>query len=444
MLPEKNNAYAESSATPSQVAELYHKARSLKRHHKGYRAIHLHFSLLDRMHKQPVNRRNIATAFNPLVQRHDGHLYWNDNFDLFFICRDAPLTVLDKAILDARRAVKSSPVLKEYLDAGRDTELCDWYNLDEDFEKFYSLVENLYNGTEAEVEQKPSSSPLTSLQQMVKSLKRREEPAEPAVRKAPQPTTRPKYETIFKRTEIPPMGPMELDKLERGLQNIDMLPMVSTQDACVIVGESRPQTVFSELFISVDEVSKKILPGYNMHADKWLFQRLTRSFDHKLMGVLASGFGDPATVRSININVDTVMTREFDKFVAAYKNISSQPLILEMKLFDVLSDVNAYYDAQKKLSGYSYKISIDAMDLQSIGILDRRLLNVDFLKIYWRKSYTRVLQDETRRALLEALKNHGQMRIVLCHCDSEEAIRFGQNMGLHMFQGHYVDKLLEG
>ena len=444
MLPEKNNAYAESSATPSQVAELYEKARSLRRHHKGYRAVHLHFSLLDRMHKQPVHRRNIATAFNPLVQRHDGHLYWNNNFDLFFVCKDAPTTVLDKAILDARRAVKSSPILKEYLDAGRDTELCDWYNLEEDFDTFYTLVENLHNGVEPEEEKKSSSSPLTSLQQMVKNLKSKDKPAEPVARKASKPTTRPKYETIFKQTEIPPMGPLELDKLERSLQNMDMLPMVSTQNACVIVGKALPQTVFSELFISVEEVSKKILPGYNMHADKWLFQRLTRSFDNKLMDILANGFGDPSTVRSININVDTVMSKEFDRFVAAYKNITSQPLILEMKLFDVLSDVNSYYDAQKKLSGHGYKISIDAMDLQSIGILDRRLLNVDFLKVYWRKSYTRILQDKTRRELLEALKNHGQMRIVLCHCDSREAVSFGQEMGLHMFQGHYVDKLFEG
>ncbi|WP_321395439.1 hypothetical protein [Emcibacter sp.] len=442
MLPEKSTAYAESSATPSQVDELFQKTRSLRRHHKDYRAIHLQFSLLDRMHKQPVHRRNIATAFNPLIQKYDGHLYWNDNFDLFFLCKDAPSSVLDRAILDARRAVKSSPVLKEYLDAGRDTELCDWFNLEEDFDKFFALVERLHNGTPEEETTKPAASPLNSLQQMVKNLARKEEKDPPAAMAPAKPTTRPKYETIFKREEIPPMGPMELDKLERNLQNIEMARMISTQDACVIVGDSNPQTVFTELFVSVEEISKKILPGYNLLADKWLFQRLTRTFDTKLMGLLTEGFGDPAVVRSININVDTVLSKEFDRFVEAYRKITSQPLILEMKLFDVLSDVSAYYDAQKKLSGFAWKISIDAMDLQSIGILDRRLLNVDFLKIYWRKSYPRLLQDQNRRQLLEALKNHGHMRIILCHCDSKEAVRFGQEIGIHMFQGHHVDRLL--
>ncbi|WP_417316636.1 hypothetical protein [Emcibacter sp.] len=442
MLSEKSNVYAESSATPSQVEELYDQTRSLRRHPKGYRAIHLHFSLLDRMHKQPTHRRQIATAFNPLVQQYEGHLYWNDNFDLFFLCRNTPSHVLDRAILDARRAVKSSPVLKEYLDAGRDTELCDWYDLGKDLDTFLSLVDNLRNKPDEE-NKNSLASPLNTLQQMVKNLTRKEEEDVPvAPPPAPaKPVTRPKYEQIFKEAEIPPMGPVELDKLERSLRNIDMSHMISTQDACVVVSESEPQTVFTELFVSVDEISKKILPGYDLLADKWLFQRLTRTFDSKLMALLTSGYGDPSIVRSINTNVDTVLSAEFDRFVEDYKEISVQPLILEMKLFDVLSDVTAYYEAQKKLSGHAWKISIDAMDLQSIGILDRRLLNVDFLKIYWHKSYPRLMQDRDKRALIETLKSHGRMRIILCHCDSRQAVRFGQDMGLHMFQGHYIDKL---
>ena len=106
------NVYAESSVKPSQINELIGYIRSFRRYPKGYRALHLHFSVLDRLHQQPHHRRSIATAFNKLIQTDEGKLFWLDPFDLFFISKNCSHTKLEKAKFDAFRSVSDSPVLK--------------------------------------------------------------------------------------------------------------------------------------------------------------------------------------------------------------------------------------------------------------------------------------------------------------------------------------------
>jgi 16S rRNA C967 or C1407 C5-methylase (RsmB/RsmF family) len=44
--------------------------------------------------------------------------------------------------------------------------------------------------------------------------------------------------------------------------------------------------------------------------------------------------------------------------------------------------------------------------------------------------------------LKEHIDRCGRARIILTRCDSDEAIRFGQSLGITMYQGRYVDKLL--
>ena len=44
--------------------------------------------------------------------------------------------------------------------------------------------------------------------------------------------------------------------------------------------------------------------------------------------------------------------------------------------------------------------------------------------------------------LKEHIDRCGRARIILARCDSDEAVRFGQSLGITMYQGRYIDKLL--
>tara|TARA_R110002096_G_scaffold76069_73_gene180104 strand:+ start:6906 stop:8240 length:1335 start_codon:yes stop_codon:yes gene_type:complete len=436
MKPMESSSPMESSAPPCQVDELLSALRQVRRHPGGYRAIHLHFSLLDRHHQQPYHRRQIATAFNKLVKNKQGRLFWTRKFDVLFMCKDASISEMDIAIVAARRAVQDSPIIKEYKDAGRDADLCDWYDLEKDLDQFVAKVETLKVLPDA------TAAPAApqSLKDMVKNLvpsltSEKKEPEKPLA------TTRPLYDPIaLRKPVVPPMGPVQLDQLERNLVNIEMQQLLSQQTAYVIVGQADPQPIFVEHFVSVSEIKNKFLPNYNIHADKWLFQRLTRTFDRKLMRALPEKYIDPYTVTSININVETVFTPEFDTFIAKFKKGNHQPLILEMCLFDVMSDIRNYYKARDKLTQLDCRISMDAIDAESLAVLDREILSVDFLKINWRADYKNLLGSAAETKIIDAIKDHGKMRIVLCHCDTPEALEFGKAAGVHMYQGFLIDK----
>lgn len=439
----ENTAYKESSAPPCQVDELASAMRSIKRHPEGYRGIHLHFSLLDREHKQPFHRRAIATAFNKLVQTKSGQLFWTSTFDIVFICKDTTHSDLDISILAARRAVEDSPILKDYIAAGRDNDLCDWYDLATEMDSFMAMIAGLKNIPEAPTgSANPAAKPASSLKSMISSLNKRliETPKTEEKKPAPVATTRPMYDPIARKSTVAPMGPIQLDQLERNLINMEIFQMLSNQTAYVIVGDSKPQPIFIEYFISVDDIKNKLMPNYDILADKWLFQRLTRTFDQKLMQTLPDRNLIPDHVISLNMNLETIFTTEFDKFVAIFKQQNSQPLILEIRLFDVLSDIQQYYAARDKLTQLGCRISLDAMDVQSLTVLDRDLLAVDFLKINWKSDYIKILNSPMKDKVIDAIAAQGNMRIILCHCDTEDALNFGKAVGIHMFQGFFVDK----
>ncbi len=438
MASMQNTAYMESSAPPCQVDELISAMRAVKRHPKGYRGIHLHFSLLEREHKQPFHRRSIATAFNKLIHSNSGQLFWTSHFDVVFMCKDCSVAALDTAILAARRAVEDSPLVKEYIAAGRDDDLCDWYDLKKDMTRFLKMIDGLKDVPEN------LPSPAPSLKSMISNLN--EQLSEDKKIPAPKPaiTTKPLYSPLDQKNTATPMGPTQLDQLERNLINMEIFQMMSNQTAYVIVGNSTPQPIFVEYFISVDKVKDQLLPDYDLYEDKWLFQRLTRTFDTKLLQMLPKKDLVTGQVISININVETVFTGEFDKFIANFKRNNSQPLILEMRLFDVISDIQKYYQVRDKLTELECRISLDAVDVESLAILDRELLAVDFLKINWKQHYKSLIGGPLEKKIMSAISAQGNMRIILCHCDTEEALEFGKSVGIHMYQGFLIDKKFGG
>ena len=78
----------------------------------------------------------------------------------------------------------------------------------------------------------------------------------------------------------------------------------------------------------------------------------------------------------------------------------------------------------------------------TIQFIDRERLGLDLVKLLW----TPDMGDEAQGDRAECSKEHidrcGRARIILCRCDSDEAVRFGQSLGITMFQGRHIDKLL--
>ena len=56
--------------------------------------------------------------------------------------------------------------------------------------------------------------------------------------------------------------------------------------------------------------------------------------------------------------------------------------------------------------------------------------------------FERIKPRPAYELVAEAIERTGRARIILARCDSEEAVSFGRSMGFRLFQGRYVDRLL--
>lgn len=51
-------------------------------------------------------------------------------------------------------------------------------------------------------------------------------------------------------------------------------------------------------------------------------------------------------------------------------------------------------------------------------------------------------EPSPREILANAVKAAGRTNVVLCRCDNADAINYGREIGVCLFQGRHVDKLL--
>ena len=53
-------------------------------------------------------------------------------------------------------------------------------------------------------------------------------------------------------------------------------------------------------YYSLKEINKSVLPDYNIEGDKWLFQRLTKTFDIKMMKKTKFQMQSPLKVKCVS------------------------------------------------------------------------------------------------------------------------------------------------
>jgi LmbE family N-acetylglucosaminyl deacetylase len=85
---------------------------------------------------------------------------------------------------------------------------------------------------------------------------------------------------------------------------------------------------------------------------------------------------------------------------------------------------------------------IDGLHYLHLPLIDRKRLGADLVKVIWSPDLLDSLNETRREELKAAIKRAGVDRVTLCRCDNADAIRWGQSLGIRLFQGHYVDSRL--
>jgi EAL domain-containing protein (putative c-di-GMP-specific phosphodiesterase class I) len=231
-----------------------------------------------------------------------------------------------------------------------------------------------------------------------------------------------------------------LGRVIQSLQRADLSNMVRRQFICALIGKATPQPLFSELFISIADLRETLMPGVNIGASKWLFQHLTETLDRRVLAMLSKTNDHSITGEiSVNLNVSTLLSPEFIQFDDSLNAAMRGSVVVELQKVDIFSDLNAFLFARDFAKERGYRICIDGLTHETMPFVNRDKLGADMVKLVWQAD----LEDKVgQKRVRRLVKDMQAARVILCRCDNEAAITFGQGVGINMFQGRYIENLI--
>ncbi len=362
-------------------------------------------------HLRPDNRgaRQIgiaANTFEALVKQFDGQMFVLQQGDIVFISRNENAPAVDGAVMKVRYLFGDDPLAAQ---AGEtDDGFATWHDLGADFNAFKTFVENIHREEEGR-------------------RKRLEALAGAAV------------------PERQPLDPTALGELINAISRADLSNLLRRQSVCNIAPGEMPKPLFRELYVSIPDLRDTIMPRRDITSDRWLFQYLTQTLDRRVLALLRKADDTGLSHSySLNLNVSTLLSPEFLAFDASLKSGARGSIVIEIEKLEVFADLGAYLFAREFVRERGYRLCLDSLTRLTLPFIDRARLGLDLVKLFWNPDMAEGDATERGREFLTALERVGKSRIILARCDSEEAIAFGQRVGLKLFQGRIVDKMLGG
>jgi hypothetical protein len=396
-------------ATVSQEYLLLSYLQRLERHRTGRRAVHIHLSKL-RDHNRKSHHIKIAgNTFEGLVRHFEGQMFALNNGDLIFICSGASVEEMDDAVMRLRFLFSDDPLA--ILDVADN--FSTWYNLEVQYHELLHIAEDLYESEQVRQDRLRSRSAQWG------------ENEDGAVR--------------------PALTPAQLHRLEDFLKSADLSSFVRRQQVCAVSKNTRPKRILKEIYVSIDELASTVLPEVDLAGNRWLFQHLTMTLDRRILKLLTRAEDSNLhSSFSMNLNVSTLLAPEFLQFDSELRMGGRGTIVIELQLVDIFADVSEFFFARDYLSEKGYRLCIDGITHHSLPLVDRKALGTDLIKVQWSPAFTDDSPEGGKRdAFRQAIDRCGKSRVILARCDSPEAVRFGHDLGITMFQGRFLDSLMQ-
>lgn len=237
------------------------------------------------------------------------------------------------------------------------------------------------------------------------------------------------------------LSPDMLAKVQKILSVADFSSFIRRQSVCAIIGKSVPQRVFEEVYVSIPDLREMLLPDVDLTSNPWLFLSLSETLDKRVLETI-SRHDDGSLIGnfSVNINVSTILSDDFLEFDDNINVSMRSSIILELQLVDIFSDIKAFILAKTFAQARGYKVCIDGITVDKLKYLNRTNLGCDLIKIIWHPSFLDVIHED--RHFMDYVNKAERAKMILCRIDDPQAIEVGNSLGINLYQGRYVQRLL--
>lgn len=351
------------------------------------------------------NRAFLSIAGNTvltLAQRYLGQMFTLANEDLFFVFVADENAELVKIAKQLQYLFAEDPMSYES-GSGTDYEkLCTWFNLETEYDAFRKTIEAVVKSGDKEAPKDKGSG------------RRRK-----------------------RDTTLEPLTTSEVAGIENALRQADVSIFLKRQPISVVLSDQKPEVVFNELYLSINAIKQRLFPKIDLRNSRWLFQALTALLDERMLAHLKR---DRNHARfSVNLNVSTVLSEKFVSFDDSVKSGARGSIVVEFQRADVLYDFGAFRMARDFLRSRGYRVCLDGITPDVFGIFSHADLEVDFMKLFYFKDQE---ADWQAARVKDLVKNSNKLRLIMARVDEEAALRLGKSLGINLFQGFFVDRLI--
>jgi hypothetical protein len=363
-------------------------------------AVVCHLSRLQPYNRRPHHIRIAHTTFENLLGQYEGRMFSLRNSDIIFIGHVAAKDRLNEAIIKLRYLFSTDPLITSTTDEGGGFSA--WYQMDRNYDAFYDQAKRWYQSTQ-------TGQPLDF-------------------------GTRADSERV-------PISPDQLGWLEDALTNADLTNLIRNQPICAI-SANKPAVAFNEVYVSIADLETQIVPGVDLMANRWLFQYLTGILDLRMLSYLAEEGEKSTRAFSFNVNVGTLLSTEFAKFDQRVSAGLRGRLVIELQTVDVFSDMAAFMFARDYVVDRGYRLCLDGMTYSTVPFVDRAKLGFHLVKVHWNPAMKSMNFDRITDNLADSSGDAPMSRVIMTRCDNEDAVETGKAIGINLYQGRYIDRLL--
>ncbi len=380
----------------------------------NFGALYIYISKLKSAKLKSLQRQNLIETFENVTQKNGGEIFGLPNEDMVIFFNKKASEEMQACLVKVRFIFHDDPFLANVFDLEQ-AGFVKFYDLANEVGEFRSALKNLMDHLVQE-----------------QNLTAKGGTYSPRQASAMMPTSR-----KLRRELTPSM----LAKVQKALAMADFSSLIRRQSVCAVIGKSPPQMIFDEVFVSIADLRDTLLPDVDLTANPWLFLHLTETLDKR---VLASvGQHDDGSLNSnfsLNLNVSTILSDDFLAFDDNINPSMRSSIVLELQLVDIFNDIKAFILAKTFAQYRGYKICIDGITVDKLKYIDREQLDCDLLKIIWHPSFMDMVQEDAH--FTDYVNRAERAKMILCRVDDPNAVEIGNSLGINLYQGRYIQRLL--
>jgi len=248
------------------------------------------------------------------------------------------------------------------------------------------------------------------------------------------------------RGPLGPPGPItesHVEAVEKQTHEAGAVPFVREFGRMQAIARVRPggepEGRGHEIFISLDHMSRQLLPNVDIRADPELFQELTQILDRVVLRSLAESRLVQGSV-AVNLNVANLLSSDFERLAQRMYDRDGAQLWVDLDLSDVLANLHDFREAQLVLKRFKVRTMSDTTAPEVVPTAEQRELGLDGYKFVCPED-----EEELRNVskTVHEIQNAGRIPM-LTRVEHENAIGAGHQLGIEHFQGFYINDLLSG